>query len=408
MRLTFLCTSDLDYPSPRGRWLPLAHALAAQGHEVSLVMLHHDYRHQTTRQYQPQASDPSAGRVVVYYAGQMHVYGPVGQRRYPRSTELLRLALMGAVSLARVAVQTRCDALHICKPQPINGMAGVFAARMIGCPFYVDCDDYEAGGNRFGAGWQRQMVQYTEDHLPRHAAGVTVNTRFLQQRYERQGIAPSHLVYVPNGVPAARLNPPDPRHVDGLRSALRLDSLPDAPVVMYVGTLSQTTHHVGLLLDSFALVVRRIPSARLVLVGDGEDRQQLQQQAARLGLGQQTLFVGSVPYQSVPVFLSLATCLVDPVNDDDVARARSPLKIVESLAAGVPVVTGNVGDRAEMLEGGKAGVLTAPGDSRALAEGIVRVLEDEPTRRRMATGAYQRAASYGWSRLAREWMSVYQ
>ena len=41
MRLTFLCTSSLDYPSPRGRWLPLARELAAHGHDVRMALLHH-------------------------------------------------------------------------------------------------------------------------------------------------------------------------------------------------------------------------------------------------------------------------------------------------------------------------------------------------------------------------------
>jgi glycosyltransferase involved in cell wall biosynthesis len=89
-----------------------------------------------------------------------------------------------------------------------------------------------------------------------------------------------------------------------------------------------------------------------------------------------------------------------------VARSRSPLKIVESLASGVPVVTGDVGDRREVL-GDSAGLLVAPGDARALAGGIVAALGDQALHRRLADGARARAERYRWDRLARAWQRVY-
>lgn len=399
MRITFLCTSSLDYPSPRGRWFPLARELAARGHTVTLLLLHHTYDRLPISQRHQMIDG-----VLVRSVGQMHVYGPVGQRRYFGAADLLKFSLLAVSSLASAAVQTGCDMLHICKPQPLNGMAGLIAARVLRCPFVVDCDDYEAGGNRFGAGWQQTIVQLWEDHLPRMAAGVTVNTRFLQQRCQTHGVPANRMVYVPNGIAPERLTAPPPRTVAGLRAAL---GLAGGAVVAYVGTLSQTTHNVGLLLEAFALVVKQVPLARLLLVGDGEDRTALQEQARQHGIGAHTLFVGAVPYTAVPVYLSLATCSVDPVNDDAVACARSPLKIVESMAVGVPVVTGGVGDRAEMLAEGTAGVLVAPGNAAALAEGIVRLLRDDTERAAMSNAAHQRASAYAWPALVRQWESVY-
>jgi glycosyltransferase involved in cell wall biosynthesis len=398
MRITFLATSSLDYPSPRGRWLPLARELVDQGHQAHLALLHHAYdRLPVGRRRQ------EYGGVQLEYVAQMHVYGPVGQRRYFGPAALLRVSLLAAIELARAAVRLGGDAIHVCKPQPINGLAGLLAARALGRPLYVDCDDYEAGGNRFGAAWQQRLVRLWEDHLPRQAAGVTVNTRFLQRRCESLGVPAARLTYVPNGIVAARLMPPEPRPVAGLRAALGLG---DAPVVMYVGTLSQITHHVGLLLDAFALVAQRLPAARLLLVGDGEDRVALMAKAWRLGLGARALFAGAVPPAAVPAYLALAACSVDPVGDDAVAAARSPLKIVESLASGVPVVTGDVGDRAEMLAQ-DAGVLVRPGEARALAEGIAALLEHAPLQLHMAARARRRAETYRWDRLAQVWATVY-
>ena len=89
-----------------------------------------------------------------------------------------------------------------------------------------------------------------------------------------------------------------------------------------------------------------------------------------------------------------------------IPNLHSPLKIVESLASGVPVVTGDVGDRAEMLTHA-AGVLVRPGDARALADGIAAVLADRPLQLRLAEGARARAEAYRWDRLAQVWATTY-
>ncbi|MFN8502282.1 glycosyltransferase family 4 protein [Kouleothrix sp.] len=399
MRLLFLSTSSLEDPSPRGRWLPLARELAALGHQPELVMLHPTYGRLPAGQRRQER-----GGVVVYYAGQMHVYGPVTQRRYYGSAALLRVTLLATWRLLLAALRAHPDAIHVCKPQPMNGMAGMLAARRLGVPLYVDCDDYEAGGNRFGSPWQRALVRYWEDMLPRRAAAVTVNTRFLQSRCAELGVAPERIVYVPNGIAAARIGTPPPRQVAGLRAALGLG---DAPVAVYAGTLSETSHNLGLLLDAFALVHAQLPGAKLLLVGTGPDHNALAARAHDLGLEGHALFVGHADYAMVPAYFALARCSADPVADDAVARGRSPLKIVESLAAGVPVVTGDVGDRAEML-GARGGTIVAPGSARALADGMLAYLRGAAADSNAAGFAREQAAHFRWGRLAREWLEAYR
>lgn len=399
MRITFLSTSSLDYPSPRGRWFPLAQELQSKGHTIQLVLLHHMMNKLVSQQRQQ-----LHGGVMVYYASQMHVYGPVGQRRYFGPAELLKVSLLAAMRLGWLAARLPSDVIHVCKPQPINGLAGLLAARATGRQLYVDCDDYEAGGNRFSANWQQQLVRFWEDWLPRQASGVTVNTAFLYQRNRSLGIAENRLVHVPNGIRPERLQAPDPRQVAGLRTAL---DLADAPVAVYVGTISQNTHNVGLLVDAFAQVVQQLPQARLLLVGDGEDRLAIQERVRSLGLAKQVVMTGAVSAEQVPLFFSLGHCSIDPVSDDEVARGRSPLKIVESMAVGVPVVTGDVGDRRIML-GDHAGLLIEPGSSTALAQAIIKILNEPKLQQQLSEGAHKQAQLYRWDRLAERWFSIYQ
>jgi glycosyltransferase involved in cell wall biosynthesis len=99
---------------------------------------------------------------------------------------------------------------------------------------------------------------------------------------------------------------------------------------------------------------------------------------------------------------------VDPVRDDLVARSRSPLKIVESLAVGTPVVTGNVGDRSEMVGAGRAGVLVTPGDPLALAEGIETVLFDPDCRQKLSDAALLQRESFYWDHLVERVEGLYR
>jgi glycosyltransferase involved in cell wall biosynthesis len=77
------------------------------------------------------------------------------------------------------------------------------------------------------------------------------------------------------------------------------------------------------------------------------------------------------------------------------------------MALGVPVITGDVGDRAELLDGGKAGVLVRAGDDTALAEAITSLLSDAPRRQALASAGRERAKGYTWDRLAEIWSTIY-
>jgi glycosyltransferase involved in cell wall biosynthesis len=287
------------------------------------------------------------------------------------------------------------DVYHLGKPQPVNGLAALIAIWLLRRKrFYVDCDDDEVTSNRLTAGWQRAVFGFWQWLLPRLAAGVTVNTRFLERQVRAAG--QRHVVYVPNGVSETWFTRPSERSLAGLRAGLGLSG---KQVIAYVGTLSLQNHPVDLLLEAFALLSVQHPQLALLIVGGGEDLELLREQARTQKLQDRVYFTGHVAYSAVPTFLALAAVSVDPVHDDVTARARSPLKIVESLALGVPVVTGDVGDRREMV--GTGGSVVQPGDAAALAGGVAVVLmtPQQPSSRSIE--------QFRWAALAKSWAVVY-
>lgn len=396
MRITFLLTQSLESPSGIGRYWPLSKELVRLGHEVVILALHHDFRALERRHFVKNG-------VKVHYVGQMHVRKVGNSKFYFSSPHLIRVAALATWQLMRAALQTPSDVYHLGKPHPMNGLAVLLPRAFRGKPVYIDCDDYEAASNRFSGNWQRRLVALFEDRLPAIATGITVNTRFTAERLTRLGYPSERIVYVSNGVDRTRFSNVSNAEVEDLRQRL---GLAGQKIVLYVGSMSLANHAVDLLLEAFLSVRQAEPRATLVLVGRGEDYDVLRAQAVRLGMGGAVRFVGWVSPEETPPYYRLADVSVDPVRDDLAARARSPLKVVESLAVGTPVVTGDVGDRREILASG-GGLLVPPGSATALAQSIVRALQDE-IRSRLSAEAMEVRDRYYWDVLVHKFATVYQ
>ena len=385
MRIVFLLSISLDSPSALGRWFPWAREMACRGHDVHVLALHHDLRPEVPRRFEREG-------VQVHYVGQMHTHKVGDTTHYFGPLRLLWVAAAGAWGLARQAAALRADVYHVCKPHPQNSLAGWLAARVWNKrPLFLDCDDLEARINRFSGGWQRRALAWLERRMPHRVDGVTVHTRFLERRVRESGVPPARILRVPTAIDASRLGKVSA--ADAARWHERLQ-IGERRVVAYVGTMALVSHAVDLLLTAFAHLARRREDVVLLLAGGGPDLEALKALAAQLGIAGRCRFTGRVPPAEIPSLLSLACASVDPVHDDEVARARWPVKIMESMALGVPVVTGDVGDRREMLGQGTAGVLVAPGDPAALADGLEEVLGDPLRCERLVAGCKAQAKGY--------------
>ncbi len=396
MRIVLLIIMGIERPSGR-RYFQIARALARQGHHVRILALHPDLAACPHRRFIQDG-------VEVWYVGQMHARKNASVPGRFGAGELLRVLIESTLGMLWGIICSPADVYHLGKPQPVNGLTALIGVRLLRRQrFYVDCDDDEVHSNRLTSGWQRAVFGFWQWLLPRLAAGVTVNTQTLVKRMQQARIAP--VAYVPNGVDLASFQPPPAPVLVALRTALGLEG---RQTIAYAGTLALHNHPVDLLLDAFTQIAPRLPAAVLLLIGGGEDLPLLREQAHERGLQDRVYFTGQIDHASMRVFLALADVSVDPVRDDAAARARSPLKLFESMALGVPVVTGDVGDRAALLDDGRAGTLVAPGDAAALAEGIAALLREHTTRKTMADAGRAWGEQFDWHRLADAWHAVYK
>ena len=133
-----------------------------------------------------------------------------------------------------------------------------------------------------------------------------------------------------------------------------------------------------------------VPSARLVIVGDGPERAALERRVAELGLEERVTFDGALPRDEVLRRVAGARAALLPSAWENLPHAA-----VEALAVGTPVVATAVGGVPEVVHDDENGVLVPPGDPRALADALRRVLEDDALRERLAAGARPSVAAIG-------------
>ena len=187
-----------------------------------------------------------------------------------------------------------------------------------------------------------------------------------------------------------------------LRQALGVP--PGRLVVGYLGRLhpEKGVHHLP---DALPAVVRAVPEAVLVVIGDGPQQRALEAQVQRLGLGPHVLFHGF--RSDVAAALSAFDVAVVPSLTEGF-----PNVVLEAMAVGRPIVASRVEGIAEILRHDETGWLVPPGDAPGLADALVRALKEPAERARLATGAreaakrfdlraYVRALEATWGEIAR-------
>ncbi len=164
----------------------------------------------------------------------------------------------------------------------------------------------------------------------------------------------------------------------------------EAPTVVFVGRLRRYKG-VDWVMRSFPAVLARVPAARLLVVGDGPFEGPLRKAAARLGVAAAVEFLGFLPAAEKVRRLRQAWVVVQPSPKEGWG-----LTVVEAGACGTAVVAADSPGLRDSVVRDATGLLVPYGDERALAEALVRVLEDRPLRERLAAAGLARARTFSW------------
>jgi glycosyltransferase involved in cell wall biosynthesis len=162
---------------------------------------------------------------------------------------------------------------------------------------------------------------------------------------------------------------------------------PPVPTFACVASLRPYKGH-AVLLDAVARLRAGGLAVRVVLVGDGPLRRELEGRIARLGIGDAVTLRGALPHEEIPGVLAGATAMVLPsVTQSDGQMEGIPVALMEAMAAGLPVISTSLSGIPELVRDGAGGLLVPERDAAALAAAMARLAADPALAARLGAGA---------------------
>jgi glycosyltransferase involved in cell wall biosynthesis len=392
------------------RALPMAQALVAHGHSVTLLIPPWDHPADAGREW-------GEGGVRV-------VNVPL-----PPSLPLLFHGWL-ALRLVRRALALNPDVIHCFKPKAYAGLAHLafWWLRRTGLVgkklsprvrLVVDEDDWEQAWNVVEpySPVQKWVFARQENWGLTHADAVVVASRALASLVGGAGVPPARIHYVPNGVRPLLVDKEGhqsssthrkayPSMAQDVRTQWGLD---DALVVLLYTRFFE--FRLERVIEILRRVVEQVPQARLLIVGQGlfGEEMELDQTLKAAGLSDWVTFTGWVEARQLPGYFAASDAAIFPYDDTLINRTKCSVKLVDLLAAGLPVVADRVGQNAEYIVDGVSGLLVAPEDDAAFAEAVVSLLSDGDHRAWLGAAAAGRVREhFAWGRLVEEVERAYR
>ena len=256
----------------------------------------------------------------------------------------------------------------------------------------------------------------SESHVLKRADAVVTICETLREELVPRSGRHDKVHVVANGVDVDSFRPKQPSE-----ESRRKYGLAGGPLILYVGTF-QPYEGLELLVRAFRRVRDRLPDAQLLIVGGsvslayrgatttGTQEEVLARVIDDLRLREHVTMTGLVPHAEVSGLYSIADCVVYPRILTRTTALTTPLKPLEAMAMGRPVVVSDLPPMRELVRHGETGLTFPAGDEAALAQTCVDLLESTPSRREQLGRAARDyvVAERQWSHLVSRYRAVYE
>ena len=278
--------------------------------------------------------------------------------------------------------------------------AGVRVANRLGVPRLLEVNAPLVEEQRAFRGLKLENEALAAEQASYRGADAIIAVSAAIAEHAARIVGGNRCVHVlPNGVNLARFAKRDAGLA--LREQLGIGA---GPVLGFVGSF-KPWHGMMFLLEVFRAVVELRPDLRLIAVGDGPELEAIRARVGEWRLDRQVILPGRVPHAEIPAWLdAMDVCVAPYLPQADFYF--SPLKIIESMAAGRPVVAPRIGQIAELIQDQKTGRLYTPGDRVACAMALLDLIDAADQRRAMGRAAELDAAHHGWETVVEQALAL--
>jgi PEP-CTERM/exosortase A-associated glycosyltransferase len=289
-----------------------------------------------------------------------------------------------------------------------NGIAANYASKKTGIPSIYEIrgfwNETEVAEGEFRSGSLKHAIFWNlELYAIRNASRIIAISQGIKDEMVARGIDGNKIDILPNGVDTKLFVP---RKKDD--SLAKKHDLTNNFVIGYIGSIRRL-EGLSYLIDAFKEVICQTPRARLLIVGDGAERANLEEHAKRLGLNGRIIFTGTVPHKEILNYYSLIDVFVFPRVDAKVTQTVTPLKPLEVMSAGKVCVGSNVGGLRELINDNYNGLLFECGDAHDLSNKIMQLIRDKELYRTLRTnGMEQVKKERDWNVLIPRYLDIYR
>lgn len=280
-------------------------------------------------------------------------------------------------------------------PQPLTGVSAWALARTKRATFVFEVRDLWPESILAVSNFDNRFVIWLLDRtvlfLYRRADHLVVVSQAFIEPIVEEGVDPAKIEYFPNGIDLSFYE------VENEDSEI-LDSFDERFTISYVGTIGRA-HGLSVVLDA----APELDDVQFVIVGDGAEREKLEQRAKNHA---NVIFTGRRPKEEVPGILREADVALVHLKPRDVFETVIPSKLLEAMAASLPVILGVRGEAERILTEADAGVTMEPGNATELVEAVTQLRDNERAKCLAENGRAYVVKEFNWNTIATDYFSM--
>jgi len=341
--------------------------LANWGHRVTWVISSND-KHQA----QP------------FFVNEAEVYATYYRHYFPGDFILAKISneILNAVKRIHLAIkifkERKCN-IVFSREDVFDGLIATYIKKKYRVPFVLQLSNpveqelesfkIESRRPRFFYYLLGRLSRFILTRLLHQADLILPISKWLKEDLIKQGIEESRMMPLPEGI---NIKTFISKNTQEIRQKYSLDNF---KVMIYVGIMDKA-RQLSMLIHAFSVVRGSKDNVKLLMVGDGNDRENMEELAQELGIKDDVIFAGLVSHSEIPEFISAADIGISPVPPFSFYKVSSPIKLFEYMAMGKPVVANEeIFEHREVLEQSDGGILV-PFTEEALANAIIELLNN--------------------------------
>ncbi len=250
-----------------------------------------------------------------------------------------------------------------------------FSAQKTGYPFFV------------------RLLQYVQTFVARQADKIIVPSNYLKRIIAAWGVDAQHIKVIYNAFEQVAL--PQETY-DEMRKKMALEG----PLLISVGRLVPWKGF-AMLIEVIAEISLTIKNIKLLIVGDGPDKEKLQHKITAFGVGESVMLTGKMSQKELFKYIRASDVFILNTQYEGFSH-----QLLEVMAIGTPIVTTSVGGNLELVEHSKDGLLVPYNDKAAIKAGILTLLKMEGESKRLTEAAKKKVAFFSTSKAIAEIVDV--